>query len=316
MTTPSSDDDFEFERPPISPAYQQVLDFAKDHPLPQEPHLLALHLLDVVTLLRHCQWGLFKRCDEVNISLSYHQKANPFPGAFLSSPALLMNTVEHHGTPENPMKSMGGYGAGCFFSYSHYHENSLAQVLLMSAFSPRTEASSAPLSAYLQAMMHLHQAGLIEKFHIYGSDLTDRSAEEIILDPALDQVSYASMSMTFCPKHQASLGQLYTPTAAKACELALTDMGQGVFSLETREKLTHLTNAYRAAFEAHQLHQVTRAAGSSLEHLSPLIMMPADYETYLQKQHGLKVKTQDLIQNEGFSPAPVSSKNPARKVAL
>lgn len=234
--------------------YPQLVAFAKDNPLPKSPASLALGILDVASLLVACKGQEAQRWDSMAMSLMYAASASAYPGAFLSNPAMLLDTKS-----SGPFGvCMGGHGAGCFFSYTHYQEDSLGPALLLPAFSPRTMRSAISASGYAKAIALLLAQGFL-------AEASMRSAgAELDLDGFAKggkeaAVERASMRLVFDREHIARLDHLRTSAGMKAARLAISDDKPGLFDA-AREALLSLANRRIAEEEAEIIAaQVTTA---------------------------------------------------------
>ena len=157
----------------------------------------------------------------MRLGLQYRAQANPYPGAFLSNPAMLLDTQSQ--SEWGP--SFGGHGAGCFFAYAHYHEDTLGPALLLGAFSPRTQAAARPLKLYAQAMMLLAQQGFAQASMSAGS--CEGLSIEDFAQGLGAKSAYASMSLAFDAPFLSKLDHLRTDTAMEAVKLALEDQERG-----------------------------------------------------------------------------------------
>lgn len=228
---------------------QEVADFAASHPLPETAEGLALGLLDIASILVACKYPESDHWDSMSIDIIYRHRAEEYPGAFLSNPALLLNTVgvTKHGN------SLASHGAGCFFSYAHYQDDSLGPALLMGAFSPRTRKPELSARHYASALLLLKADGFI---HHASVSLGDHGPTlESVADGSTPESSlnHVFFNMSFHRVHRAKLTHLRSDLSARAIELALSDFKPGLFLESTRERLSALVLERSATAEAHTL---------------------------------------------------------------
>lgn len=229
--------------------YPQLIAFAKENPLPRDAAGLALGILDVATLLVACKSREAKLWDSMSLSLMYAERASAYPGAFLSNPAMLLDT-----TSSGPFwSSMGGHGAGCFFSYSHYQEDSLGPALLLPGFSPRTMPSAIPARGYAKAIALMVSQGFLASasMSVVGSDLSlDDFAKGA---KGFGPIERASMRLVFDREHIAALDHLRTSLGMKAARLAISDDKPGLFDDAARDGLLALANRKAVEEEAESI---------------------------------------------------------------
>lgn len=230
-----------------SESKKRLAQFAAEHPLPRTPEGMAAALLDIAALLVACKGGEAKRWESMSLGLQYRRKANPYPGAFLSNPALL---AEASGQSSYG-KSHASFAAGCFFSYPHYQESTLGPALLLPAFSPRQSAAARPLRLYAQALQWLVREGWAEAARASAGGLgLDQLAKG-----GAGRVDYASLSATFNAGAISRLDGLRTDAAMEAARLALSGdedgaMGASLFTPSAKaglERLIARREAERAA---------------------------------------------------------------------
>lgn len=239
--------------------YPQLVEFAKQNPLPSDPQSLAFGILDVASLLIACKRQEALRWDSMSFSLMYEARASAYPGAFLSNPAMLLDTRS-----SGPFGvSLGGHGAGCFFSYSHYQEHSLGPALLLAAFSPRTMRPAITVAGYAKAISLLLSEGFLASASIASSPsplgLDDFANESL----GHDEVPRASMKLTFDREHIFLLDHLRTDIGMRAALLAISDDKAGLFDNDSRTRLLALATRRAAESEAQQIAECAIQASKS-----------------------------------------------------
>lgn len=226
--------------------YPQLIKFARDNPLPTDALGLSLGILDVASLLVACLHREAARWDSMSLSLMHEARASAYPGSRLSNPAMLLNT--RSSGPFGP--SQGGHGPGCFFSYSHYQENSLGPALLLAAFSPRTMRPAISAAGYAQAIALLLSGGFLASARMYSGS-SELSLDDFVNEaPGSENVPRASMSLEFHREHIVRLDRLRTDIGMRAALLALSDDKANLFGNDVREKLLALATRRSAESEA------------------------------------------------------------------
>jgi hypothetical protein len=235
--------------------YSEVLAFARAHPLPSTAEGLADGLMDVAAML------IATKADsaywtQLNLSIIYTHRANPYPGAFLSNPALLPdNIIDYpHGA-----RSFGSLTAGAFFAYPHYQEDSLGQTLLLAAFSPRTRKPVCSASLYAQALLHLQDQGLIEKGGSHKHTLQALASGSV----PLKERQHCSFNMVLASAHIQKATEIRTELGARAIECALSDDKAGLFTEATRARLLALVLSHEARARNQQTEEPTAAPTTS-----------------------------------------------------
>lgn len=226
--------------------YPQLIKFARDNPLPTDALGLSLGILDVASLLVACLHREAASWDSMSLSLMHEARASAYPGSRLSNPAMLLNT--RSSGPFGP--SQGGHGPGCFFSYSHYQENSLGPALLLAAFSPRTMRPAISAAGYAQAIALLLSGGFLASARMYSGS-SELSLDDFVNEaPGSENVPRASMSLEFHREHIVRLDRLRTDIGMRAALLALSDDKANLFGNDVREKLLALATRRSAESEA------------------------------------------------------------------
>lgn len=226
--------------------YPQLIKFARDNPLPTDALGLSLGILDVASLLVACLHREAARWDSMSLSLMHEARASAYPGSRLSNPAMLLNT--RASGPFGP--SQGGHGPGCFFSYSHYQENSLGPALLLAAFSPRTMRPAISAVGYAQAIALLLSGGFLASARMYSGS-SELSLDDFVKEaPGTENVPRASMSLEFHREHIVRLDRLRTDIGMRAALLALSDDKANLFGNDARENLLALATRRSAESEA------------------------------------------------------------------
>lgn len=212
----------------------EVLAFAQANPLPRSIEGLALGMLDIAAIFRACNESSSPTWETLSLTLPYRNRADRFPGAFLSNPACLPNTTGSR----DGMGFMASHTAGGFFSYNFYQECSLGPALLLCAFSPRSKKPARSPKSYAKAALWLFERGLIAQTEASGA----HSVADIASGAApASYLSHFFLTLNFERRHIEGLGELRTDLAALAIDFALSDDKSDLFSTKTRGLLQALS---------------------------------------------------------------------------